>query len=89
MQTTQTEKQTKPVSISLEHTPTAKALKLIELGKIRKTEAGYLAVGSRGLTWEITNGGCECEGYRYRTYCYHSIAAKLIEKGVLQEVLTK
>jgi len=85
MQTTQTEKQTKPVNISLDNTPTSKALKLIEEGKIRKTETGYTVIGSRGLTWEITNGKCKCEGFYFRHSCYHMKAVQLIEKGVLSE----
>ena len=84
MQTTQTEKRIEVPKINLVNTPTAKALKLIEEGKIRKTEVGYLAVGSRGLTWEITNGKCQCEGYMYRGYCYHAKAVQMIENGILE-----
>jgi len=85
MQTTQTETRKETPNISLEKTPTAKALKLIESGKIRKTETGYTVIGSRGLTWEITNGKCQCEGFYFRHSRYHSKAAQMIESGVLRE----
>ncbi len=76
--------QTAKVNISLQNTPTGKALKLIQEGKIRKAETGYLVVGSRGLTWEITEGKCQCEGFTFRGYCYHSKAAQMIESGILE-----
>jgi len=71
-------------NISLDNTPTSKALKLIEEGKIRKTDTGFLVVGSRGLTWEVVEGKCQCEGYTFRNYCYHSKAAQMIENGILE-----
>ena len=67
-QTTELEN-TGKISINLEHTQTAKAFKLIEEGKIRKTETGYLVIGSRGLTWDIKDNQCECEGFTFRGYC--------------------
>ena len=74
--------------ISLDKTQAAKALKLIEEGRIRKTNTGYTVIGSRGLTWEIVNGKCECEGFTYRGYCYHLKAAQMIENGLLEKELT-
>ena len=74
----------KTQTINLENTQAAKALKLIGQGRIRKTETGYTVIGSRGLTWEILNGKCQCEGFYFRGYCYHSKAAQMIDNGILE-----
>ena len=75
------------LQMNLDNTQTSKALRLIEEGKIRKTETGYTVIGSRGLTWEIIDGKCECEGFYFRGFCYHSKAAQMIENGILEEIV--
>lgn len=74
-------------SISLAKTPVGKALQLIEQGKLKRISTGFLAIGSRGLTWEVkvegSNVKCECEGFQFTGNCYHAKAAELIVKGMV------
>lgn len=58
-----------------------KAEKIIQSDLIQKVDSNsFLIQGSKGNVYEVTNGKCNCIGYRIKGDCYHAEATRIYQK---------